>query len=60
MPVHLTKAPTKFKNFSHLHLKIEQFNPLLYLQSPPIKVIQMDNPTKIIILITNVNYSSNL
>lgn len=55
MPVHLTKAPTKFKNINHLHLKIEQFNPLLYLQSPPIKVIQMDNPTKIIILITNVN-----
>lgn len=60
MPVHLTKAPTKFKNFSHLHLKIEQFNPLLNLQSPPIKVIQMDNPIKIIIYITNVNYSSNL
>lgn len=55
MPVHLTKAPTKFKNFNHLHLKIEQFSPLLYLQSPPIKVIQMDNQTKIIILITNVN-----
>lgn len=54
MLVHLTKAPTKLKNFSHLHLK------MLYLQSPPIKVIQMDNPTKIIILITNVNYSSNL
>lgn len=55
MPVHLTKAPTKFKNFNHLHLKIEQFSPLLYLQSPPIKVIQMDNQTKIIIYITNVN-----